>query len=73
MISICKIKNSIREIDGEGWDEKTINNLDDAINSLRAVNASLENVSVKGRDNIDALLGCMLGIDMIIGEEDDNG
>lgn len=73
MISICKIRNSIRGIDGEGWDEKTINNLDDAINSLRAVNASLENVSVKGRDNIDALLGCMLGIDMIIGEEDDNG
>ena len=70
-VTINQIKDAIRKIDGEGWDGKAINYIDDAIDSLAKLKDSLENVSVKGRDNVDALLGCMMGLDMIIGEEDD--
>lgn len=72
-INLDVIKNSIRGVDGEGWDGKTINYIDDAIEQLEKLQESLENVSVKGRKNLDALLGCMMGIDMIIGKEEDDG
>lgn len=73
IISLMKLKNALEAVEGEGWDGKTINYVLDAISRLKELNASLENVTVKGRDNIDALLGCMMGIDMIIGEEGGNG
>ncbi|MBO5967257.1 MAG: hypothetical protein J6S14_02025 [Clostridia bacterium] len=44
-----------------------------AIQNLEAARDALETVSVKGRVNIDKLLGCMMGIDMIIGEVNDDG
>lgn len=69
-ISLKKLKATLRNVDGEGWDGLTMNYLDDAIDSLGKLSESLENVTVKGRDNLDALLGCMVGIDMIIGEEE---
>ena len=44
--------------------------VDTAIASLEELGASLENVSVKGRDAVDQMLGCMMGIEQIIGNED---
>lgn len=41
-----------------------------ALNDLLDV---LDSVEVKGRKNIDTLLGCMLVIEAIIGKEDSNG
>ena len=69
-ISLLKLKAALEKIDGDGWDGKTINYVMDAMDSLKALNESLENVSVKGRDNIDVMLGCMMSIDSIIGEEE---
>lgn len=72
-VSLLKIKDALIGIEGEGWDEHTINYVDAAANNLKALSDSLESVSVKGRKNMDALLGCMIGIDMIIGEGEDDG
>lgn len=44
-----------------------------AIGELHGLLSELDEVEVKGRKNVDALLGCMMGIDMIIGKEDGNG
>lgn len=68
-VNLLKIKNALVKIKGDGWDGHTVNYIDDAVNSLNKLKESLDDVSVKGRDNIDALLGCMVGLDMIIGEE----
>ena len=45
----------------------------DAIDSLESLLAKLDEVEVKGRQNVDTLLGCMLAIEAIIGKDEDNG
>ncbi len=47
----------------------SVQHIDLAIAELRGLQAELECVEVKGRKNVDALLGCMLAIDAVIGEE----
>lgn len=44
-----------------------------AINELLALLAELDEVEVKGRQNVDTLLGCMMAIESIIGKEDEHG
>lgn len=47
-----------------------------AIAELRGLLAELDEVEVKGRQNVDTLLGCMMAIDAIIGNKrggDENG
>ena len=36
---------------------------------LKAVRRTLEGIDVRGRDNIDKMLGCMMTLDRIIAEE----
>lgn len=40
-----------------------------AIAELRELQTELDDVEVKGRQKVDTLLGCMLAIDAIIGDE----
>lgn len=40
-----------------------------AIEELNALLDELDEVEVKGRQNIDTLLGCMMAIDAIVGKE----
>ncbi len=47
-----------------GVDEPNVHN---AINELQELLQKLEEVPVKGRQNVDTLLGCMMAIDAIIG------
>ena len=50
--------------------------VDEAINTLNDLLASLDDVEVKGRQNVDTLLGCMMALDAIIGNKrggDENG
>ena len=68
MITLEKIKETLQNI--KGVDSNAIQDIDEVIDILRALNESLDNVSVTGRADIDAMLGCMMGIDMIIGEEE---
>ena len=58
----------------------TLNNLgiesgkvDVAISALEEVSESLEKITVQGREAIDQMLGCMMGIEQIIGNEDQRG
>lgn len=43
--------------------------IDVAINELHELLAELDEVEVKGRTNVDTLLGCMMAIDAIIGKD----
>ena len=43
-----------------------------AIAELSGLLAELDEVEVKGRQNVDTLLGCMMAIEAIIGKEDNN-
>ena len=44
-----------------------------AIDELTALLASLDDIEVKGRQNVDTLLGCMMTIEAIIGKGEANG
>lgn len=44
-----------------------------AIAELRGLLAELDEVEVKGRQNVDTLLGCMMAVEAIIGEDPENG
>lgn len=47
--------------------------IDLAIAELRGLLAELDEVEVKGRQQVDTLLGCMMAIEAIIGKEGENG
>lgn len=40
-----------------------------AIDELSALLASLDDIEVKGRQNVDTLLGCMMAVEAIIGKD----
>lgn len=44
-----------------------------AIGALSALLSELDEVEVKGRQNVDTLLGCMMAVEAIIGEDLENG
>lgn len=44
-----------------------------AIGALSALLSELDEVEVKGRQNVDTLLGCMMAVEAIIGEDTENG
>ena len=43
--------------------------IDKSVSSLEEMLQELDEVSVKGRQNVDTLLGCMMAIEAIIGED----
>ena len=43
-----------------------------AIAELRGLLAELDEVEVKGRQNVDTLLGCMMALEAIIGKENND-
>ena len=47
--------------------------VDVAISALEEVSESLEKITVQGREAIDQMLGCMMGIEQIIGNEEQRG
>ena len=47
--------------------------IEQAMKELHALLDELDEVEVKGRQNVDTLLGCMLALEAIIGKEGDNG
>ena len=44
-----------------------------AINELQNLLVALDEVEVKGRQQVDTLLGCMMALEQIIGKENNNG
>ena len=68
MVSLIDIKLALDGIQKESGDDFA-EYIDEAIEKLKTAQDALNTISVRGRHDVDALLGCMLGIDLIIGEE----
>lgn len=68
MVSLIEIKLALDGIQKESGDD-CAQYIDEAIERLKTAQEALNTISVRGRHDVDALLGCMLGIDLIIGEE----
>lgn len=64
MANLKQLKFTLESI-GQNSDK-----VDTAIAALEELSEALENISVKGRDAVDQMLGCMMGIEQIIGNED---
>ena len=60
------LKQLIPALISIGADTEHINT---AIAELTALMACLDDVEVKGRQNVDTLLGCMMAIEAIIGKD----
>lgn len=67
MIGLQNVKSATDDLGVDG----TL--LQAAIDKLKDFAATLNDVCVSGRENVDKLLGCMMAIDIIIGKEDGNG
>lgn len=65
--SLKQIKTALESL---GADAEHINI---AIEELTALLASLDDIEVKGRQNVDTLLGCMMAIEGIIGKGEEHG
>lgn len=63
MVNLLQLIPALRSV---GADEKHISL---AINELRLLLAELDNIEVKGRQDVDTMLGCMMAIEAIIGKE----
>jgi len=62
-VSLQQVINTLVSL---GVDTGSITN---AINELHIMLAKLDDVEVKGRANVDALLGCMMALEAIIGKD----
>lgn len=67
MVSLKQIAPALKVL---GADDKHVVT---AIAELTMALAELETVEVKGRENVDTMLGCMMAIDAIIGTEANDG
>ena len=69
MANLKQVKYTLEHLDAIDGDTKT-KYIDDAIESLETASEALNTISVRGRENLDMLLGIMMGIDMILGNND---
>lgn len=70
MANLKQVKYTLENLDVIDGDKST-EYVDKAIESLETAAEALNTISVRGRTNIDMLLGIMLGIDMILGNEEE--
>jgi len=72
--SLRLIKETIEKFDTcEENKEEAISTLELAIDAINRSLCALDGISVKGRQSLDTLLGCMMALDAIIGKEEVNG
>ena len=67
MVNLKQIKQTLEYLNIEGV---PVGNVDNAIRLLEELNLALNGVPVMGRERIDQLLGCMMGIEQVIGNEE---
>lgn len=72
MANLKQVKYTLENLDALDGDCST-KHIDDAINSLETASEALNTIGVRGRDNLDQLLGVMLAIDMILGKGESDG
>ena len=68
MANLAQVKYTLENIDIIDGDKST-EYVDKAIESLETALEALNTIGVRGRENLDELLGCILGIEMILGRE----
>ena len=69
MANLKQLKYTLESLDFIDGDCNTVY-VGRAIENLETAAEALNTVAVRGRENIDKLLGCMLAIDMILGREE---
>lgn len=50
----------------------SVKHIEEAIDELRGLLDELDEVTVKGRQQVDTLLGCMMAIEAIVGKDGEN-
>lgn len=69
MITLRQIYSAIDSLKCNGDKDATLEQLSSAIDALEDAVKSMDELAVKGRDNVDTLLGCMMAVEAIIGDE----
>ena len=72
MVHLRKILEALISLDGTGKSHAA-QFVEEAIDKLNCACEEMDGIEVKGKSNLDKLLGCMLGVEMIIGKEPDDG
>lgn len=72
MTNLKQVRYTLEHIDIIDGDNST-EYIDKASEALETAAEALNTIAVRGRDNLDQLLGCMLGIEMILGKEESDG
>lgn len=72
MANLKQVKYTLEHLDYVDGDCNTVY-IDRAIESLETAAEALNTIAVRGRDNLDQLLGIMLAIDMILGKGESDG
>lgn len=70
MANLKQVKYTLEHLDAIDGDMSS-EYVDKAIEALETASEALNTISVRGRTNLDMLLGIMLGIDMILGKEEE--
>lgn len=70
MANLKQVKYTLEHLETVDGDTST-EYVDKAIEALETAQEALNTISVRGRENLDQLLGCMLGIDMILGNKNE--
>ena len=68
MANLKQVKYTLETLDIVDGDKDTVY-VEQAIASLETAAEALNTIAVRGRENLDKLLGVMLAIDMILGNE----
>ena len=69
MVNLKQVKYTLEHLDVIDGDTST-QYVDEAIAALETAAEALNTIGVRGLENLDRLLGIMLGIDMILGNEE---
>lgn len=72
MVTLRQIYSAIDSLDCTGDKDAVLEQLSSAIDALEDAIKSMDELTVKGRNSVDTLLGCMMAVEQIIGE-DNNG
>lgn len=71
MVTLRQIESAIDSLKCNGGKDAVLEQISCAIDALKDALKGMDELQVKGRDNVDTLLGCMMAVEQIIGEKND--
>lgn len=72
MANLKQVKYTLENLDVIDGDNNTVY-VEQAMESLENAAEALNTIAVRGRENLDQLLGIMLALDMILGNKEGDG